>query len=270
MNEQQLQPVAVILHTRDGQDDYRWFPATGSGQLADVLKELHRGLIADQDAKPASTFLLLDEGRRIGLLVANLKTGRRDHVRTCIYDTLVLEFEVQDREAVYSVAGGLLIGDAPAIRFRLLEYAERQFLGEAASGGTPDALGVPPTSPVLDFDGLPEVRVGLRSSGANQRRVAGLLHSAARTWNGARFPFILVSTGFVGRDRLEQESFRAKRFIALTRSSSFPNDDVVALGSIRGEEEECARVWARASFVAVRTARSLVRWALSWSTPCQR
>src|SRR5262245_50773492 len=121
-SEQLLQPIAVALFTRDREEDYCWFAEAGRGQLIGAVKELHRGLIADQDARPASTFILLDQGTRLGLLIANLKTSRQDHMLTRFDDTLLLEFEAGYRESVFRVAAGLLTGEAAAIRQSLLDY----------------------------------------------------------------------------------------------------------------------------------------------------
>src|SRR5947209_2070456 len=137
-SEHLLHPVAIALHTRDRQDDYRWFDDVSSGQLMDMVKELHRGLIADQDARPASTFILVDQGTRLGLLVANLKTPRQDHLRTHIDDTLLLEFEAVDRKTVMGVAAFLLTGGATAMQDKLMNYAVVRF-SEVEARGLPSA-----------------------------------------------------------------------------------------------------------------------------------
>src|SRR5206468_3914180 len=84
-----LHPVAFAVHTRDREDDYRWYCAGGEADLLDRLKDVYQGVLADQEAKPA-TFALLDGGERVAVLVANLKTSRSDHVRTRIDDALFL------------------------------------------------------------------------------------------------------------------------------------------------------------------------------------
>src|SRR4051812_26285276 len=96
-----LCPAGFALHTRDREDDYRWYCQDGEVDLLPALKEIYKGVIADQEAshpggqpatfsKPA-TFALLDCGLKLGILVANLKTSRFDHSRTRILDAIFLE-----------------------------------------------------------------------------------------------------------------------------------------------------------------------------------
>lgn len=235
-----LCPVAVAVHTRDREKDYSWCVEAGPAQLADRVKELHRGLIADQDARPASTFVLLDQGTRLGLLIANLKTPRQDHLRTRIDDTLLLEFDAPDREAIFRLAAGLLTGEAPVIQQRLLDYAERMVQQKEGTGqATVEPLTVPLVAPVPGLnDLLMERHVGFRSNDGNQRRVAGLLHYLAGRPDCLEHPFVVVSTGFVGKDKLQQQGACGQLFIALTRSSSFPEDEGVALGPVSGEKKK--------------------------------
>jgi hypothetical protein len=264
-----LHPVAIGLHTRDRQDDYHWFAEVGPGLLTATLEELHRGLIADQDARPASTFILVDQGPRLGLLVANLKTARQDHLRTHIDDTLLLEFDARDRETVFRVAAGLLAGEASAIQQKLLHYAEARFQQKQATRqATVEPLAVPAVAPIPGSDDLlMEPRVGLRSTEDHQRRVAGLLHSLADRPSGVQRPFIVVSTGFVGRDKLQQQAVHGEQFIALTRSSSFPADKEVAIGPGGGEKKKARRpqprvVLASLGLVSVLGIALLGGWLL--------
>ena len=141
-SEPLLHPVAVALHTRDREEDYRWFAEVGNARLTVELKDLHRRLIADQDARPTSTFVLLDRDSRLGLLVANLKSRRQDHLRTHIDDTLLLEFDAKDREKVFRIAAGLLTAEAWNIQQNLVDYAEAMYQQKQATGPI-EPLAVP-------------------------------------------------------------------------------------------------------------------------------
>src|SRR5207253_3229534 len=119
------------------------------GRLVVDLKELHRGVVADQDARPAATFVLLGDGERLGLLVANLKTQRQDHMLTNIDDTLLLEFNAGDWKAVFRLAAGLLASEPLVIQQRLLDYAEARFQQKHTTGqATIEPLLFPDITPV--------------------------------------------------------------------------------------------------------------------------
>jgi hypothetical protein len=239
-----LEPVAVALHTRDRLEDYRWYPTDGACQLVEQLKDRYRALIADQDAQPASTFLLVDDGERIGLLVANLKTQRFDHLRTRIDDTIVLEFVKEERESVFRLAAGLLATESPTIQQQLLDYAEKLFQQkEKTCHATVEKLAVPATASVLgSADLLMKHHVGFRCNEGNQQKVAGLLHHvASRPDVHLERPFVVVSTGLVGKDKLQQEANHVGSFIALTRSSSV--NDEVTLRPAMGEKKKTDKPW---------------------------
>ncbi|MBA4192653.1 MAG: hypothetical protein C0467_32195 [Planctomycetaceae bacterium] len=242
-NSLKVQPIAAALHTRDRPEDYRWFPEVGQSQLSHVLKELHRELVADQDAHPASTFIFLEERWRVGLLVANLKTNRQDHAQRFINDTLLLEFDSNDRETVLRLAAGLLAEEASAIQQHLLVYAEAAYKRQTTGQVGIEPLAVPPVASISGSDDLPlQFRVGLRSTEGNQHRVAGLLHQVASK-PAERRPFVVVSTGFVGRDKLQQHAVHAQHFIALTRASSFPEGSVVLEPVAGGQHRVGKPLW---------------------------
>jgi hypothetical protein len=227
-SEQTLTPVAVALHTRDREEDYRWYPESGPAFLATKLKGLHRDLIADQDAKPAATFVLFDQAERVGLLVANLKTERIDHYRTRIDDTLILEFAAKDRKLVYRLTAGLLGADSGEVLRRLLDYAESRFK-PGSSVSTIEPLTIPVPDPAAGKVDIRKPYVALHSNEGNQRRVVDLLHRAAINPASVKQPFVLVSTGFVGRDKLQQHARVGKQFIGLSRSPDIPEGEDVSL-----------------------------------------
>ena len=246
-SERLLQPRALALYTRDREDDYRWVFEVGDGFLVNKLKELHRDLLADQDAQPAATFALLDDGPSLGLVVANLKTPRHDHLRTHIDDALLLEFEAVEREAVFRLTADLLGPDSAEIRRRLLDYAEARFQQKLQTGRIgAEALMVPSPSPLQPAAPWPkEVRVGFRSNEDNQRRVALLLHDGASNLRTPPRPFVVVSTGFVGKAKLQQHARACERFIALTRSSTFPDHEEASLQPAEGEKDTRGCSWSQ-------------------------
>jgi hypothetical protein len=243
--EQALTPVAVALHTRDRQDDYHWLFESGPAQLTDRLKELHRGLIADQESEP-TTFVLLDQGERLALLVANLKTSRCDHVRTRIDDTLLLEFEARDRESVLRAAAGLLGPPAGEIKQGLLEFAEARYKEHRERGSTAPA-SLTTRLPSLESRQAVTVplsyrHVGLRFDADNQNRVADLLLDRASTKHPPAGPFVVVATGFVGKEILRQHAKPTEHFIALTRSSSFTPGQETSLDADQAKRKHSIRL----------------------------
>ncbi|MCZ2340827.1 MAG: hypothetical protein LC104_03415 [Bacteroidales bacterium] len=261
--EQVLQPVAVALHTRDREEDYHWYPETGTPVLTRKLRDLHRGLLADLDAKPASpaTFLLLDEGDRIGLLIGNLKTCRSDHLNTRFDDTLLLEFDSGRRSEVYLLAAGLLGPSSSQIQQQFLAYAEDRF--QQRDANPVPAIRVPLLAKRGGSDDLPAHRhAALRANEANCRRVATLLEVAADDPAYLGRGVLIVSTGYVGKDKLQQFTPQVQRLIALSRASSIPEADAVALTSV-GEKKKTSRLLATAG-AALVLACSLL-W-ISWAT----
>ncbi|MDW8244789.1 MAG: hypothetical protein RMJ88_16395, partial [Thermogemmata sp.] len=228
--EQVLQPIAFALHTRNRETDYCWSPEIGQALLLPELKELHRQLIADLDANPESpaTFLLLDKGARIGLVLGNLKTNRRDHLNTRIDDTVLLEFDAAQRSSVYYAAAGLLDTMSAQIQQCFLAYAE-DFFHRKYSTLIPLITPSLPVSHGSFSDLLESRHIALRSHAATCRRVASLLTNAAEQPQLLGSHVLIVSTGHVGRDKLQKLARQYKGFIALSRSASIPEGQVVTL-----------------------------------------
>jgi hypothetical protein len=166
-----LSPIAVALHTRDRDDDYRWRVEVGQFSAAEVLKELHRELLADKSAHPATSLIFLDRGDVLGLVVGNLKSQRRDHSQTLIDDTLLAEFAPDQRTTLLLTVASLLDPSTADCRSRFLDYAEQLF--QSGTGpATPVTIRVPDSSGQSD-DGLSGDRhVAVRSNDTNLRRVA--------------------------------------------------------------------------------------------------
>lgn len=240
-HEGTLVPVAIALHTRDRQDDYCWFAAAGIGMLTDILKTLHRSLLTDQDAQPSPLFALVDHEQKIGILVGQLETERKDHTGTrLIDDALLLEFGIDEREKVLRFAAALLTDDSKSIRQTLLEYAEARFREKQKFGSvTLETLPTPMPTVAPEHDELLSFpHVGLRATNDALSQVAGLLMHLANNPSSTERPFVLVSTGFVGREKLHQQAIGSPRFVALTRSPSFPEGEMVDLGSVGGEKKK--------------------------------
>ena len=228
--EQILQPVAVALHTRDRENDYHWYPETGDPKLSGKLREFFQVLLANFDAKPAApaTFLLFDEGDRVGLLVGNLKTNRSDHLNTRIDDSLLLEFDSSQRSAAYRLAAGLLGSSSSQIQQQLLAYAEDRFQGRNENPLVVQPIPAKQSGP-SDLPLSDSPHIALRSNEANCRRVATLLDYAADHPGHLGRGVLVVSTGFVGKDKLEQFVPQVERMIALSRSSSIPEEGPIPL-----------------------------------------
>lgn len=227
--ELRLSPTAVALHTRDRDNDYRWRFAVGQFSIADRLKEIHRELIADRSARAATSLIFLDRGDVLGLVVANLKSQRRDHSQTLIDDTLLAEFAPDQRQILLLAVASLVDpSTAKDFRSRFLAYAEEFF---HSSAGQPSAGSICiPALPGGADDGLSGIRqFVVHSNDANLRRVASLLQSAATTPEILKRPFLLVSTGFVGPESLEPFTNDGEQFIALSRSSKVPESGELSI-----------------------------------------
>ena len=240
-SELELRPVALALHTRDRERDYRWYCSAGKPELADKLRELHRDLLADFNAKPdaPATFLLLEEHRRLGLIVANLKTSRTDHMNTRLYDTLLLEFDDKQRSAVYRLAAGLLLDpSSSAIQQRCLEYAEARFEQKDAPQLAPLSVPLPASAKQGGSPYLPVYsHAALRANPENCRRLATLLEHAADNGDYFGSSVLIVCTGFAGKDRLQRFVPQAGRLIVLSRSSSLPEEAEVDLTPAAAEKK---------------------------------
>jgi len=238
-SELELRPVALALHTRDRERDYHWYCKAGEPRLAEKLRELHRDLLADLDAKPAApaTFLLLEEHRRLGLIVANLKTSRTDHMNTRLYDTLLLEFDDKQRSAVYRLAAGLLLDpSSSAIQQRCLEYAEARFEQKDAPELAPLSVPLPTQSGGSPYPPVYS-HAALRANPENCRRLATLLEHAADNGDYLGSSVLIVCTGFAGKDRLQRFVPQAGRLIVLSRSSSLPEEAEVDLTPAAAEKK---------------------------------
>jgi hypothetical protein len=239
-SELELRPVALALHTRDRERDYHWYCSAGESVLADKLRELHRDLLADFNAKPdaPATFLLLEEHRRLGLIVANLKTSRTDHMNTRLYDTLLLEFDDKQRSAVYRLAAGLLLDpSSSAIQQRCLEYAEARFEQKDAPQLAPLSVPLPTQSGGSPYP-LGHSHAALRANEANCGRLAAILEHAADNGDYLGSSVLIVCTGFAGKDRLQRFVPQAGRLIALSRLSSLPEEDEVDLTPAAAAEKK--------------------------------
>jgi hypothetical protein len=238
-SELELRPVALALHTRDRERDYHWYCSAGESVLADKLRELHRDLLADFNAKPdaPATFLLLEEHRRLGLIVANLKTSRTDHMNTRLYDTLLLEFDDKQRSAVYRLAAGLLLDpSSSAIQQRCLEYAEARFEQKDAPQLAPLSVPLPTQSGGSPYPPVYS-HAALRANPENCRRLATLLEHAADNGDYLGSSVLIVCTGFAGKDRLQRFVPQAGRLIVLSRSSSLPEEAEVDLTPAAAEKK---------------------------------
>lgn len=239
LTEQVFQPVAVALHTRDRDTDYHWYPETGEPKLSGKLREFFQGLLANFDAKPAApaTFLLFDEGDRVGLLVGNLTTNRSDHLNTRIDDSLMLEFDSSQRSAAYRLAAGLLGSSSSEIQQQLLAYAEDRFRGRNENPLVVQRIPANQSGP-SDPPSWDSSHIALRSNETNCRRVARLLNYAADHPGHLARGVLIVSTGFVGKDRLEQFVPQVERMIVLSRSSTIPEEGPIRLTSAREKKRQ--------------------------------
>jgi hypothetical protein len=220
-----LTPVAAALHTRTEQHDYRWVVKRGDSRLFPEMQRLYRKLLADQDARLAPTFLLLDRGARLGLLIANLGTSRTDRLLTEIKDTLFLEFSAQDRKTVFLLAASLLAEENAIILQQFQDYAEHLYRQKTENRSSLAALEIPLPAAAPENDALTsKPRLVLRLTEKQRRRIAELLRFLASKPSRIRYPLVVVSTGLVEQERLRRQAASYAHFYALTRSSSIPED----------------------------------------------
>jgi hypothetical protein len=246
-----LTPVAAALHTRTEQHDYRWVVKRGDSRLFPEMQRLYRKLLADQDARLAPTFLLLDRGARLGLLIANLGTSRTDRLLTEIRDTLFLEFSARDRKTVFLLAASLLAEENAIILQQFQDYAEhlyRQkdefvvdedaeylvfhqdyaehlYRQKTENHSSLAALEIPLPAAAPENDALTgKPRLVLRLTEKQRQRIAELLRFLASRPSRIRYPLVVVSTGLVEQERLRRQAASYAHFYALTRSSSIPED----------------------------------------------
>jgi hypothetical protein len=193
------------------------------------IQQLHRAVIMDRMGKPVMLVLLCKAGRA-GVLVANLLTERRDHVRRIIEDDLFLEFAVEDAPAVASIAHTLITSEAEELREMFLGYAEK-LIAEHVAGQAPElsALNVPSTG-LSALKGRPgkERRIAMRSTPGNCRDAAAeLLKLAAHTTDYE--PWLFVSTADIEEKLLSTCAQPYKRFVALVDLPGFPTKLVLTM-----------------------------------------
>lgn len=263
--EQVLTPAMVALHTRDREEDYQWYLEIGSSEFFAKLRDLHRRLIADLDARPAApaTFLFLEEGGWIGLLIGNLKTSRSDHLSTRIDDTLLMVFDSAKRTQVYLLAAALLGPLSDGIQQHFLDYAEDLFQQREKFSIPTLRMSLPARGVGCDKL-LVHRHVALRANETNCRLVAAMLEHAADNPDELGGSTLIVSTGCAGREKFEQVTSQYDRLIVLSRSSTIPEGDPIPLTSAGKKKPRKLRGIAAAVTLLV-CCLLLINWPIVFS-----
>lgn len=217
-----LVPSKVSLFTRTVDRDYHWFRSEPNRTHV----ELNARLLADQDANPdsPSTFLLFRSKNEISIMVARLKTDRKDHSLTPIYNTLCLAFDTKDQSKVYSYAAWLLDNiHSEEIRKTLLLESEKVF--NKGEGFLPE-LPPPPADSSRQTEAA-ESNHAYRSNADNCLAVRQYLLNKSSTINGehdsnTETRELVLSTGLVHLDTLSNviNDNNVNCVVALSRSSS--------------------------------------------------
>lgn len=215
-------PSKVFLFTRTVDRDYHWFRSEPNRTHV----ELNARLLADQDANPdsPSTFLLFRSENEISIMVARLKTDRKDHSMTPIYNTLCLEFHTQDQSKVYSYAAWLLDNiHSEEIRKTLLLESEKVF--NKGEGFLPELPPPPADSSRQIFPA--NSNHAYRSNTDNCLAVRQYLLNKSSTINGehdsnTETRELVLSTGLINLDTLSNviNDNNVNCVVALSRSSS--------------------------------------------------
>ncbi|MCI5189440.1 MAG: hypothetical protein D3905_06515 [Candidatus Electrothrix sp. AS4_5] len=186
-------PLGAALFTRKTEQgfDYNWgYAQIGKFQLLDKTKKVFATVLgADSVITGRTIFAVIQQGQRIGIVVAHLPTSRRDFNNRPISTTLYLEFAASDKaDVLHSVATLLTSSYQESPLF--LDYAEDLLKNPYASSPTPIELPACTTGasphPVVK-------RKGLAYSSCDERYLyASYL---------ARLPdnFCFVSTGHVNQ-----------------------------------------------------------------------
>lgn len=217
-----LMPSKVFLFTRTVDRDYHWMRSEPNRTHV----ELNARLLADQDANPdsPSTFLLFRSEKEISIMVARLKTDRKDHSMTPIYNTLCLAFDTKDQSKVYSYAAWLLDNiHSEEIRKTLLLESEKVF--NKGEGFLPE-LPPPPADSSRQIDPA-NSNHAYRSNADNCLAVRQYLLNKSSTINGehesnTETRELVLSTGLVHLDTLSNviNDNNVNCVVALSRSSS--------------------------------------------------
>lgn len=254
-----LQPKAAALYTSYKQQefDYSWYVETGQPVLFDEMEELYRTLLASRggnsDQNPRGDAPLVcviieqvHNGQRIGLLIGAMPTKRKDP--RIIYDTLYLEFDVQDKKATLSSIATLLDTYDHNDEFvkygqylePFLKYAEEYLYAgtektiQTMNGKIQKSGDVLPISlewdetiePFTQNESWKSSEVAVLSSPPNRKKCARYLRTLAEAETLPE-SLVLFSTGQVGKDQLQQyaDKHTGKTLIMLTLSDTVKDEE---------------------------------------------
>ena len=247
-----MKPECVALFTRDTPStlDYSWrvhiTPAPDGMSLFKIIVEhLNYALISNyREESPQFAFLLMNN--RIGLLIGNLRTERKDYLGGVIYDTLYLECKAEERMAICNaVAAFLSAYDNNATAYQqhrnnFLEYAENIWNEKASLNSCPD-IELPsfennsssfeenkfdvlisdstfyqPLRTVI-FKIIGDKGIAIYSDEKNRQECIKLLSRLSKTEHN---DILIVSTGLVNREKIQEFAKGHREMIILVLSLS--------------------------------------------------
>lgn len=249
-------PIAAALHTRYEQPelDYNWYiEKTENALLFNKTKEIYRDLVRDRKGEAPRLILIStkiqgeEQRQRIGVLVGNMESPtRRDYLGGLIYDTLYLEFDGMDKAQILASTATILsmkFNDGKYEKGEIdsfLEYAEKLSSYKDNSQAVslePIILTIQPSLNEKETHFKSEI--ALPSTQESRDRCAAYLKMLAEKEQSS-VNFVLVSTGRVGLDQIQQYANKNKssqnQLIILTLSDSVAKE--TDLRSLREKQED--------------------------------
>lgn len=219
-----VKPVVLVgaaVHTRqfEAGKDYDWYVKKGDLHLFEKMDEIYRVMLRDVGGEAPRVAVIIDE-LRVGFMIGELPSPRRDHGKRVIYDTLYLELSSEFHRNVLHAAVILLIRSKNYYRhYRqyFTCYAERLFsYSQKRIEVILKTVKLPSADKSTDLKPIEGEKLVFFSNPKNRYRCARQLVSLEYRGSGC---FCFVSTGRVNLEKCQNVAEQCDFGFLLTLSS---------------------------------------------------
>lgn len=251
----QLLAVAVNSRYKEPDLDYDWYVKIGNFNLFSKINNIYKKLLRDRQGDAPRIVCVVDKQyKRIGLLIAEIKSNRQDYVGRVIRNTIYFEIDAEYKKEIMNNVSALLLMKFNEGKYEknidpVLKYAEKLLNSKDNVEKLDELLREDIILPKYDefkfnsFKFSNKIRqIALRSTPLNRQRLSHHLIENIAKQKYIKSSFLLVSTARVNMEHIikfaddiyDSELFENNQFlIILSLSESVSEKKEVKLRGIK-------------------------------------